>query len=562
MPSIEVDFSFLTSILVYLIQVDPLELFFLIFKYIGIPVLIITFIWGLNLLYIFKMKSRYDNQQKKILLAIDIPKDNEQTPKAVENILSHLAGAHTPVWWWDTYKSGEFQQSLSLEIVSIEGHIQFLIHLNDKLRDLVEASVFAQYPQARITEVADYTETCPSFFPNEEYDLYGTELIYVKNNAYPIKVYNAFGDSLTQEYKDPIAALLETLSRMSKGEQVWFQIVLTPIHQEWTEIGKKEVDKILGKEAPSKKGIIDSLANVPLDLLKTTGDVVFSTESTTAVPEKKSDGKKMMDLPPNEANILKLITDKCSKIGFETKVRFIYLAKHEVFNKAKSVNGVIGAIKQFNTSDGNSLKPDYKIIGTGGDYFFKSIKNSVLNRRKMDLMLGYKNRVCDLGTPPIIMNIEEIASIWHFPIMSVKTPLVNKIEMKTGEPPANLPGIDEQDSINPVILASIEKSKDVETGTKDDDTIDPFDYDNDYFEKRFGVGQTKTMTDIKPPLPPIPPIPPKNKVENKKDSNLKQKILDNSNPFNNSDCVKNNGEKQNNKEPVAKSSNPPENLPF
>jgi hypothetical protein len=37
------------------------------------------------------------------------------------------------------------------------------------------------------------------------------------------------------------------------------------------------------------------------------------------------------------------------------------------------------------------------------------------------------------------MNIEELATIWHFPLPFVKTPLLQKAGAKRAEPPTGLP---------------------------------------------------------------------------------------------------------------------------
>lgn len=515
MPTFEIDLNYINAVILIIGQMPPGEFIVFILRYFAWIPITITLLYGIHEVYIYNMKVRFARKQKKMLLAIDIPKDNIQTPKAVENIISQLAGGHASVWWWDVYLEGEFQQSISLEIVSVEGHIQFLIHMNVKFKDLVEAAIFAQYPQARITEVADYTANFPSKFPNDEYDLWGVEFVYVKPQVYPIKVYSHFGDPLTQEYKDPMAAFLEILSRMGKGEHIWFQIILLPISQEWAAEGAKEIDKIMGRQPKSKKTILDQAGDAPLNVLKRTGDVVFGPGEGGAT-EQKSTEKKMMDLPPGDANKLNYIDQKCSKIGFMVKIRLIYIAKHESFNKAKAAYALVGAIKQFNTEDANSLKPDYKTIGTGGDFFFKFRKNKVVNARRMDLMMGYRKRLLGVGTRPFVMNIEEIASLYHFPIETVKTPLVKKIDVKTAEPPANLPSLsDDIAATLPTQLQSV-TSKDT---TKSDEELraDPFDYDNDYFERKFAVAKTKTLNDLKPPKPPTPPQP-KNVVKESKES--------------------------------------------
>lgn len=519
MPSFELDLTGFLDAFTVFGQLPPHLVFWFIFKYVGWIPIFFTFLYGLNLIYIDQMKSRYASKQVKLLLAIDIPKDNEQTPKAVENILSQLAGGHTPIWWWDVYKGGDFQQLFSLEIVSIEGHVQFLVHLNARFRDLVEASIFAQYPQARITEVSDYTKGFPSKFPNDEYDLWGTEFVFVKNSVYPIKVYNDFGDSLSQEYKDPMAALLEIMSRMGKGEHIWYQILVMPIDQTWAGNGQKEIDRLLGKKSNSKKRLVDVISDAPINAVKGVGNIVFGAGEGGDSGHKESGPRSAHELPPGELNTLKLIDEKCTKIGFLCKIRLVYLAKHDVFNKAKAAYPLVGAIKQYNTQDANSLKPDYKIIGIGGDYFFKYKKHKVLNARKRDLMMGYRKRLLGVGTEPIIFNIEELASLYHFPILSVKAPLVKKIEMKTAEPPADLPGLGESDL--PIFMQNVINSKisSEEEQEPVDGTPNPFDYNNDYFEKRFGVGKTKTLEDIVP-------RPPKSlKSENfSSDENIKDSV--------------------------------------
>jgi len=44
-----------------------------------------------------------------------------------------------------------------------------------------------------------------------------------------------------------------------------------------------------------------------------------------------------------------------------------------------------------------------------------------------------------VGAKAVVFNIEELATLWHFPMSHVKTPLVQKAETKAAEPPADLP---------------------------------------------------------------------------------------------------------------------------
>ena len=55
------------------------------------------------------------------------------------------------------------------------------------------------------------------------------------------------------------------------------------------------------------------------------------------------------------------------------------------------------------------------------------------------LMKAYKKRKLKIGSNPFILNIEELATIWHFPMSHVATPLLQKAKLKTAEPPSGLP---------------------------------------------------------------------------------------------------------------------------
>lgn len=491
MPEIVIDF---TPIIDYLVYVSTLPFHLIIWELIrkgGWILIMYPIVVGLKNIHLFRMAGKYASNQTYIFLAIDIPKNNEQTPKAFENIFNQLAGAHSDPWWWDRYVEGEFQQGFSLEIVSIEGHIQFIIALNTKHRDLIESAIFAQYPEAEITEVEDYTKEFDKPVPNDEFDVWGTEFIHVKNHVYPIKVYRSFGDELNQEYKDPMAAFLENMTRIGPGEHIWFQVILTPIGQDWADDGKKEIDRMLGKKAKSKDGIIDKMIKLPISLITHFADAIFGGEASAKAEEPKS--KSLQELPPGDVQVIKSIQEKCSKIGHKVKVRLLYVAKHEVFNKGKVAYAMVGAMKQFNTQDLNSVKPDYKKIGTGGDFFFSHRKRDVISRRKKTILWAYKNRIASVGAAQMILNSEELASIYHFPLFTVKAAMLKKIDLKTAEPPSNLPDLGQQeifDVQNRAIDEATEEVSSKPTTKKEQEPVE-ISFDDDYFENRFGKGKTK-----------------------------------------------------------------------
>src|SRR3989338_3563245 len=98
---------------------------------------------------------------------------------------------------------------------------------------------------------------------------------------------------------------------------------------------------------------------------------------------------------------------------------------------------MVGAMKQVNTEDLNALKPDTKKIGTHAHYLFKEQRK---NWKRRKIVRAYKARSNWRGHIGYVLNVEEIATLWHFPVAeAVKAPLIKKAESKRAEPPHELP---------------------------------------------------------------------------------------------------------------------------
>jgi len=413
--------------------------------YIGWLPVALTFVWGVAQVWLRYVRLAYGASEKAILLAIDIPRGNAQTPLAVENIFSYLAGAHGTKDLFEKWWLGEWQLYFSFEIVSIQGYIQFLIWTPAKYRNLVETAIYSQYPDAEIIEVNDYTAGMPTHFPDEEYDIFGSEYKLTKNSVYPIKTYKLFehqmGEPETQ-YKDPMAVLMDLMGSMRKGEQFWYQILVIPVGHEWAEKGDDEVKKIIGEKVTSDS-IADKFINGIIGFMEIISEMIYKLWGD--IEDKKKEEKepqfKMMNLKPKQKNQVEQIQEKVNKLGFGIKIRYLYIARKEVMNKNKIAYGFTGYMKQFNFNDLNSYKPD---TGDGGTMtkmqYDRIFGNYRVNLRKNKLMTAYRLRSDARGRLPHILNTEELASIWHFPIeASVKAPLIQKAPGRKAEPPASLP---------------------------------------------------------------------------------------------------------------------------
>jgi hypothetical protein len=430
---LQIDWSFLANI-----GTNPFLAMWYIFLYGGwIPVLY-AIGWGAIHLWLDWRQGIFHKTFRYILLSVQIPKMHEQGPRAMENAFAYLAGMHSSNSWVETWIDGRIQNVFSCEIISVEGQVQFLIYTLDRMRDITEAAIYSQYPDAEIREVEDYTHHAPHHYPDEEWDLWGTEMIPVKSDVYPLRTYPMFEDKVSGEFKDPLAALLEGFSRLGPTEQAWYQIVILPIDQRaFVKSAEGVVKKLKGEKEEVHKGVLDYIADAPIALLK----MIVSGILGSGEGEHKKEGpppNRVMNMTPGEREVIEAVENKASKIVFLCKIRFLYLAKKQYLVKSHAVHPFIGAIKQFNTNHMQSLKPEGKHVGVSGTLLWMKARRN--NKRKNHLMHAYAHRSAHDGMPLFHMSIEELASLWHFPhSLQVKSPQMKKTQAKHSEPPANVP---------------------------------------------------------------------------------------------------------------------------
>lgn len=424
-------------------------------------IIVLLIIWIiLRIIYFHWMeyvKGGYLAQQKYVLLSIDVPRDNEQGPEAIEKFFAHLSGIKLKTDWHEKYIEGKVQLDVSLEIIGVAGQIRFLIYTPSQYRDLIEAAIYATYPEVEISEIEDYTQGMPQEFPNKEYDLWGTDLKLYNKSPYPIKTYPNFEHVLSKELKDPIIDLLEILGKLWEGEQVWIQFIICPAGQKLKQEGEILVKKMMGEKAETPQNLVDKTLWTPVKISQTVADIV--SESLGVLYHSDSETKeenKKVNLSAGEKRVIESIQNKISKIAFETRIRVVYLAKKEIFSQDRGVVGVLSAFNAINTLDMNGLEPESK-SATLSRRFYKA------SAQKTAIIKAYQKRDHYWKTEPKglkrilfaaakflsfpikgkkiknILNTEELATLYHFPVTVIKPPLIKKTGSKRGEPPFGLP---------------------------------------------------------------------------------------------------------------------------
>ena len=390
----------------------------------------INFFW----LWVQKNQRKFMAEQKYVVLAVDVPKYNEQGPEVMEKFFANLLSTKMGGDWIEKYVHGVKQLTLSFEMVSIAGGIQFLVRIPVQFREMIESAFYSNYPEVELYEVGDYVQQIPecTFEENteEQYDLWGADIILSKENAYPITTYRQFEHQLSKQLKDPLGGTLEAMGKLGEGEQLWFQTIVVPAGDDWIKKSDDLTKDLLGMKKSDSRTFIDVIHEKIVNGVERFGD--FFTGDVLSVSDEEKGEKK--ELLQRDKKMIEAVQEKASKIGFTVKIRLIYLAKKEMFNKGR-VLVFLAALNQFNMLGMNGFQTD-SIMKTSIGRFGKKKK---LAQKKRDLFAAYKNRSTGWDARPYILNVEELATLYHFPTIDIKAPLVQKTTSRRAEPPINLP---------------------------------------------------------------------------------------------------------------------------
>ena len=366
-----------------------------------------------------------------ILLEIKIPREVRKSPKAMEQVFAGLHGVYVKnLNFKEKVIKGKVPVWFSFEMVGTGGETHFYIKTESRYKNVVESQVYAQYPEAEISEVSDYINDMPPYLPNEKYDIWGAELMLNKEDAYPIRTYPEFEEksSSPEDVKriDPLASLSELFSVLQPDERIWIQILGAPTSDAWIKKGQAVLDKLMGKPLVQPKG--DLLSDMVFAI-----DKVMTGPSITPVPEKKEERRP--ELSPGKQDIIKAMEKSWDKLGYETGIRFLYIGPRDAFHK-DHVAGVVGAFRQFSSQNLNGFKIN-KYTLTFAKGLFKDYK--LLQKQKAIYQNFKERKLFTTGFMRYVLNTEELATIFHLPDIGVRSPLLPRVEAKRGEPPVGLP---------------------------------------------------------------------------------------------------------------------------
>lgn len=179
---------------------------------------------------------------------------------------------------------------------------------------------------------------------------------------------------------DPLAAITSALAKMRDGEGAAIQILVTPTGNSWRSAGRKYLAK---------------------------------TKKSESDPEKAS---YKMDPKQMEA-----IENKCTKPGFEVCIRIVVSSTDEASAKAHLQN----------------IKGNFETL-VGDQNGFKSRKIRLPKLFMADFIYRYQP-LYYFNRNKIILNTEELATIFHFPNKTVETPYIFWLNAKRAPAPQQIP---------------------------------------------------------------------------------------------------------------------------
>src|SRR3989338_2032485 len=324
--------------------------------------------------------------------------------------------------------------SIALEIASQIGSsdISFYVSVPKYLETAFEKHVQGVYPRAIVEKIPqDYTIFEPQGASA------GAYLALSENPLFPISTYQTLE-------KYPISTITNNLSKISANEGAAVQVVIRPLSRlNFRKKGEKVLTKIReGNE------IREAVSDFDSSWLKKILEFIFEifiNKSAEDVKKDSLDPSKKKETQ-NDQKSYEAIQNKIQKQPFEVNIRVVSSA--QTLGRAEEIlNHLIGAFNQFSLSAINSLEPK--------EVYKKELKKLIYDYSFRNFNPKQAN----------ILNLEELASIYHFPTHYIETPYIKAAKSGVAAPPSDLP----ETGVNLIgKVASRGEEKEVYFATKDD----------------------------------------------------------------------------------------------
>jgi hypothetical protein len=283
--------------------------------------------------------------------------------------------------------------------------IFFYLSVPKKFRESIEKQIHSFFPNAVVEKVIDYTIFSPGSFT-------AVSTLKLKNvYALPLRTYKNME-------VDPLNELTNSLSRLQTLEEgAVIQVVLAPAGSNWRSLGRSIAHKMQqGKQLKDVHGSL--FQELGKGVVKEVGQVMTSSRGRERAEEERH---KVVQLTPEEQELVKAIDGKANKPGFYVNIRLVASAATQ--HRAEEILAHMeNAFVQFESPEVNHFQ----------------IKKRVRGRAVKQTVYDYIFRNFD-DESAMILGVEEIASFFHLPISTTETPKIKWLKAGAAPPPVNVP---------------------------------------------------------------------------------------------------------------------------
>ncbi len=189
------------------------------------PIVLVIFLYHIFWeLWVDYVRAKNFLSIKYCVLEIKLPKDTFKSPLAMEVFLTALHNTADGNWYAQFWK-GETRPWYSLELVSIEGQVKYMMWMEERRKTNLVSALYSQFPGIEVYEREDYARSV--HFDPKTMKMWAGELKFTMDDPYPIKTYVDYGldKDPKEEFKvDPLIPLLEFLGSVGPNQQIWIQI--------------------------------------------------------------------------------------------------------------------------------------------------------------------------------------------------------------------------------------------------------------------------------------------------------------------------------------------------
>ena len=304
-------------------------------------------------------------------------------------------GGLQPQKGWKAWFYGR-SDNVALEIVAHEKLITFYITVPTFMQEFVQQQLHAQYSDAAIEDLGDYNIFSPTS------TVVGGYLDFKREYILPIKTYKELES-------DPLNAITNALAKIPENEGVALQLLIRVAHSDW----RKKALRVV-KNMQRGMNYKDALRG---HTKHNSGIKGWTRTEEKRDKDEAKQGQRRMS--PLEEKMVQGIDNKLSKAGMEVNIRII--ASGTSVDSAKAdMNHLLQAFSQFNI------------------YEFGNAFETKIPKNKSALIENFIYRVFD-SKHKIILNTEELASIWHLPLPTTETPNIRWMSSRVAPAPINIP---------------------------------------------------------------------------------------------------------------------------